>query len=67
MGFKNIILFTGNIIPKEYITKSNKVFEYVDYVKTGSYDSTQPNVNKVVDKQTGIILATLNQKIYKVT
>ena len=43
------------------------MFEYVDYVKTGPYDSTQPNVNKVVDKQTGIILATLNQKIYKVT
>lgn len=67
MGFKNIILFTGSIIPKEFITKSNKVFEHVDYVKTGPYDKTNPNIEKIPDTETGIILASTNQKIYKVT
>lgn len=67
MGFKNIILFTGSIIPKEFITKSNKVFEHVDYVKTGPYDKTKPNIEKIPDTETGIILASTNQKIYKVT
>lgn len=67
LGFKNIILFTGSIIPKEFITKSNKVFEHVDYVKTGPYDKTKPNIEKIPDTETGIILASTNQKIYKVT
>lgn len=66
MGFKNIILFTGNKIPKEFITKKNKIFEYVDYVKTGPYDERFLNTDKIPDKHTGIILATTNQKIYKV-
>lgn len=66
MGFKTIILFTGNTLTQEYICKSNKVFEYVDYVKTGPYIKSLPNIDKIPDKETGIVLATTNQKIYKV-
>lgn len=66
MGFKNIILFTGNVIPEEYICKENKIFEYVDYVKTGPYIESLPNTEKLADPNTGIVLASTNQKIYKV-
>lgn len=66
LGFGPIILFTGNDIPKEYIKQTTSVFKYIDYVKTGKYDKTLLNINKISDKQTGIVLASLNQKIYKV-
>ena len=66
VGFHDIILFTGLKIDPEQILKTKIPFEYVDYVKTGPYDPTQPNTDKVKDELTGIILATTNQKIYKV-
>ena len=35
----------------------------IDFIKMGRYDSTKPNVEKIPDKNTGIILATTNQRI----
>lgn len=66
LGFTNIILFTGYDILPESISKTNKIFEYIDYVKTGRFVPELPNTEKVPDPETGIILATTNQKIYKV-
>ena len=64
--FKNIILFTGFEISETEINKKNPLFKYVDYVKTGLYDKTQLNISKEADAQTGIVLASTNQKIIKV-
>lgn len=65
-GFKNIILFTGKNIDENTISKKNDLFKYVDFVKYGAYDERFPNIEKIADIKTGLILATTNQKIIEV-
>ena len=62
-GFRNIILFTGKNLKPEEITRDRDVFEFVDFVKTGCYDSRFPNTENIPDELTGMVLATTNQKV----
>lgn len=62
MGFKNIILFTGYEFDEKTL-KEQSLFKNIDFIKMGRYDRDKPNVEKIPDKNTGIILATTNQRI----
>lgn len=62
-GFKNIILFTGKNLEPEEITRDKNVFEFVDFVKIGCYDSLFPNIENTPDELTGMVLATTNQRV----
>ena len=64
-GFKNIVLFTGYDIPENKISKSIPIFQYIDYLKTGPYDQTKLNTEKIKEPVLGLELASLNQKVYK--
>jgi anaerobic ribonucleoside-triphosphate reductase activating protein len=63
VGFKNIIFFTANDISQSDISKSI-MFDYCSYVKVGAYDESLTD-GAYVDIETGIKLASSNQKIYK--
>ena len=62
MGFKNIILFTGYEFDEKTL-KEQSLFKNIDFIKMGRYDRDKPNTEKIPDKNTGIILATTNQRI----
>lgn len=54
-------LFTG-YLPDDFGPMQDKVFEYVDYVKFGRYNSAFP---PVTDPLTGITLGSGNQYIWR--
>lgn len=64
-GFKNIVLFTGYDIPENRITKETPVFKYIDFLKTGAYDENNLNAEKKKEPVLGLVLASNNQKVYK--
>lgn len=64
-GFKNIVLFTGYDIPENRITHETPVFKYIDFLKTGAYDETNLNTEKKKEPVLGLVLASNNQKVYK--
>lgn len=64
-GFKNIVLFTGYDIPESKISRDVPIFKHIDFLKTGPYDQTQLNTEKLKEPVLGLTLASLNQKIYK--
>ena len=65
MGFHDVVFFTG-YTPSEHQVRNHPVLSRADYVKIGNYDSTKPNIDKIPDPLTGIVLATTNQRIIKV-
>lgn len=64
-GFKNIVLFTGYDIPENRINRDAPIFKYIDFLKTGAYDETNLNTEKVKEPVLGLVLASNNQKVYK--
>ena len=64
-NFKNIVLFTGYDIPEEKLVKNNGILRYVDYIKVGPYDENNLNIEKKPEPLLGLVLASNNQKLYK--
>ena len=66
MKYKNIVFFTGYNLKKREILELKDILQYCDYLKIGSYDSTQINTTLTMDTYNLFPLATKNQRVIRI-